>query len=192
MGIWLPLPRRCGVILTSAAQGRKDPALKPARRATGTSRTACRGRRGRARRRLPVDAPPLNQWHSRFVFKHALARIDHQAPGCGLPSLMLRVLALGSARAGCSPSRSADPCRRLLSLNDWRHLACGCGDRSGLAPSGLGACRTRAFEPERFRLSIRSITMVRKLPVLALRGIGLRSLNAAGRRCLSRWPRAPS
>ncbi len=45
---------------------------------------------------------------------------------------MLRVLALGSARAGCSPSRSADPCRRLLSLNDWRHLVCGCGDRSGL------------------------------------------------------------
>ncbi len=65
---------------------------------------------------------------------------------------MLRVLALGSARAGCSPSRSADPCRRLLSLNDWRHLACGYGDRSGLGLAlsalvttvGLAACRPDA------------------------------------------------
>ncbi len=62
-----------------------------------------------------------------------LARIDHQAPGCGLPSLMLRVLPLGTARAGCLPIRFADPCRRLLSINEWRRLAFGCGDRSGLA-----------------------------------------------------------
>ncbi len=82
----------------------------------------------------------------------------------------------------------ADPCRRLLSINEWRCLACGCGDRSG-----LGALRAPESGWDLFYLGgefTRKAQRLAGLPALCTaKGVARTHAYAVGARYLRRFSR---